>query len=327
MKSALLCVCAILFASAVSAQVDSNAILKELKRNRNKWRTFGLRTYKLKERQSCFCTPESLGPFDVTVVNDQITEVTFSADSNLPGSPNPNAKNFLLTIEGAFTRVEESVSKGVARATVKYDANFGYITNFFIDFDERIADEEQSFTFELLTPVGPVIPLPPVPTPPVVPVPPVIPVPVPTPSPKDPRANLTLKINRQKWKALGPKSYKYRLRRLCFCFGGFTGPFLITVKDGKIVDVVFEGEGPTPDNIDVPTIDGLFDIIEESIPTVDSITVEYDRKLGFPLNISIDRIKLAIDDEITYTAEIVEGQGVFDKFPGVGGPFKNKIGG
>lgn len=301
-------------------------LLNELQTNRLKWNKLGPSTYELQQTRQCFCPAEFRGPFVVSVVNDVKKSVVFAPDSDLSGQTPPDgALDFLFTVDGAFDFVEEALGQNPARVTVEYDSALSYITNFFIDRDLRIADEELGFEFKLLLSVTPpVVPIP-IPIPGPIPVPIPGPIPVPTPGPSPPRgipAALELRLNRKKWEAVGPKSYKYRLRRLCFCLPGFVGPFLITVKNGKVVDVVFEGQGSKPAELDVPTIDGLFDIIAKNLGKVAKITVKYDFALGFPTSIAIDRIALAIDDEITYTAELVEGgRGIFGKLPR-GKPFK-----
>ena len=52
-----------------------------------------------------------------------------------------------------------------------------------------------------------------------------------------------------------------------------------------------------------PTIDELFDFVEQAIDEdADELIVAYDQEFFFPTLISIDWIKMAIDDEISHTA-------------------------
>lgn len=117
--------------------------------NRAKWAATGITSYLLVEGISCFCPQEFRGPFDITVSNGAITAVSFSADSGLTGEPQRTGG--LLTIDEAFERLQGFLNRDrpVARLSVTYDDAQGYITSFSVDIDTRIADEEQSYSFEL----------------------------------------------------------------------------------------------------------------------------------------------------------------------------------
>jgi hypothetical protein len=52
-------------------------------------------------------------------------------------------------------------------------------------------------------------------------------------------------------------------------------------------------------NEQLMTIDGVFAYAGEAIRTADETTLTYDPLLGFPTMLSIDRIKLAMDDELS----------------------------
>lgn len=102
-----------------------------------------------------------------------------------------------------------------------------------------------------------------------------------------------LKKARAAWRGLGIRDYRMTVRRGCFCIGPFQNR--ITVRDGKPAGL--SGGlwyGPR-------TVPGMFKIIDEAIVRrVADIDVRYDNRLGYPAEVSIDYIALAVDDEITY---------------------------
>lgn len=170
--------------------IDKPALQKALNINKAKWEATGITEYILKQRVVCFCPVESTGPFDITVKQGVIQDVQYSSDSQLTGTPNRSNLS-LLTIKDAFQKIQDALNRNpaVASLSVEYDLKLGYITSFGIDFDLRIADEEQGSSFELLKilakgPTGPIIPVPPITLPSPVPsIPFPSPKPLPTPSP------------------------------------------------------------------------------------------------------------------------------------------------
>jgi hypothetical protein len=111
--------------------------------------------------------------------------------------------------------------------------------------------------------------------------------------------------NREKWEALGVKHYRFELTISCFCPFMDVIPVTVEVKDGKIVSMTDASGQPLKDEFaqtfeEAATVEGLFAIAEENIANADEIEVTYDAQYGFPASIVVDRIKLAVDDEISY---------------------------
>lgn len=110
---------------------------------------------------------------------------------------------------------------------------------------------------------------------------------------------------RQRWADEGGPRYELTLNRACFC----GGPLRVRLEvDGdEIVRTDLDTGEPVPQQFEAlfPDVPGLFDLIEEEIlrPAA-AVIVTYHGTLGYPLSISVDRIKNAIDDE--YTLTIVE---------------------
>lgn len=120
-----------------------------------------------------------------------------------------------------------------------------------------------------------------------------------------------LEANRERWSSLGPSSYTYALRRACFCGGEYIGPVRVTVVSDTVVERAYVESGepvPAVAGEAFPTVDGLFEfLIRVFDDGADQIDVTYDPRLGVPMEISIDFLEGAIDDELgIYVTEPVE---------------------
>ena len=111
-----------------------------------------------------------------------------------------------------------------------------------------------------------------------------------------------LRENRDKWRQHAPASYSYVLQRLCFCGGDMIRPVRIVVVNGERVSARYLAtDEAVPEEWlkFFPTMEGLFDTLEQAIRTADAIEVTYERTRGFPITAEIDYMERAIDDELT----------------------------
>jgi len=113
--------------------------------------------------------------------------------------------------------------------------------------------------------------------------------------------------------------YQIELSRLCFC--GFPGAFShlgLEVVEGQIVRAWEVGSGnevPRGFSSQFPTVTALFDLIAFEIAAKsDLIQVSYHPTHGAPMQIFIDRIRQAVDDEVSITIHLLEN-GVLDGTP------------
>jgi len=113
-----------------------------------------------------------------------------------------------------------------------------------------------------------------------------------------------LQAARLKWERTRPAAYTFTIARYCFCAPG-GGPVIVSVRDGVVESRTYAANGAAvaPAYAEYfPTIDGLFEVIEDARQRADAIDVTYDPAFGFPAVISIDYIRTSADDEITYRA-------------------------
>lgn len=114
--------------------------------------------------------------------------------------------------------------------------------------------------------------------------------------------------NRDKWNSLGVSHYTFELTISCFCPFFEVNPVTVEVKDGKIVSMTDASGQPLKAEFaqtfeEAATVEGLFAIAEENLANADEVEVTYDAQYGFPASIVVDRIKMAVDDEISYHVE------------------------
>jgi hypothetical protein len=117
-----------------------------------------------------------------------------------------------------------------------------------------------------------------------------------------------LNANRDKWDASGVSHYSFQLTISCFCPFMDIIPVSVEVKDGQIVSMTDAQGKPLADNFretfeKAATVEGLFAIAEENLSNADQVEVTYEAQYGFPTSIVVDRIKLAVDDEVSYYAD------------------------
>jgi len=114
---------------------------------------------------------------------------------------------------------------------------------------------------------------------------------------------------RAAWQAKAPAAYMYQFRRLCFCGPDVTRELVVEVIDGEVVSAVYVDDGlpSSPPLDEVPTIDDLFDEIQDAIDReAHQLNAEYDDELGYPVDVSIDYILEAVDEEMAFQVRAFE---------------------
>jgi outer membrane lipoprotein-sorting protein len=118
----------------------------------------------------------------------------------------------------------------------------------------------------------------------------------------------TFQQNQDKWEGQGINHYRFTVVLGCFCpFAGAEVTY--EVKDGQVVNETVKAASDRPDDPGrisefyqpFNTIEKVFEYVSKSMNEADETTIEYDSTYGFPTSISVDWIKLAIDDEMYLT--------------------------
>ena len=107
---------------------------------------------------------------------------------------------------------------------------------------------------------------------------------------------------RVQWAVANVTSYTFEVQRHCFCLDRYVRPMWIQVVDGVVVSAVYADDGThLPDEIEPPTVAGLFDEIQAAIDQdAHSVEASYHVDLGYPTDVSIDFIERAVDEEMAF---------------------------
>jgi hypothetical protein len=115
---------------------------------------------------------------------------------------------------------------------------------------------------------------------------------------------------RRTWTSQGIESYSFEVSQVCFCGPDVRGPLNVVVLQGQVASVTDAetGEPRTPNPVVPLTVEALFERVEDALDRdADGLEVTYDPQLGYPREIAIDFVEMAIDDEVTYTASDLAG--------------------
>ncbi len=109
----------------------------------------------------------------------------------------------------------------------------------------------------------------------------------------------------RRWETTRPASNSYSMQQrvVCFCVTGAT-PFQVTVTSGAVTRAV---NLTTGESMSVPlltifrTIDQLFTQAREGLKADGVVkSMAFDATLGYPTTLSLDPLRDAVDDEVTY---------------------------
>jgi len=123
-----------------------------------------------------------------------------------------------------------------------------------------------------------------------------------------------LSRNQSKWQDANISHYRFELTVGCFCPFRSQMPMTVEVQNGEIVSMIdVNGQAVSTDDpmsefiVKYATIDRLFSELEsDSVQKADKLTVSYDPTYGYPSEISIDFIELAMDDELYLSVSAFE---------------------
>ena len=127
---------------------DPDSFQATLLRYQDRWERSGITDYDYTGAWSCFCPQEYLAEVAVTVRGGVVTSVEFAGEEFTVVLPLPER---FVPVEELFALLQDAVRRNAARIEVSYDERYGYPTELFIDYDERMADEETRFVMRGFT--------------------------------------------------------------------------------------------------------------------------------------------------------------------------------
>lgn len=120
--------------------------------------------------------------------------------------------------------------------------------------------------------------------------------------PDDATTPEALDAARARWHGAGLDDYRFVYGVSCFCPEDVRGPFTITVRDGAVAEVLYQGRALDPADPRHPTLDALFETLAEAFDRdAASVRARYDDGLGFPASAYIDYEALAADEELGWS--------------------------
>jgi hypothetical protein len=109
---------------------------------------------------------------------------------------------------------------------------------------------------------------------------------------------------RARWDQVGPVSYDYDVRWVCFCGGPVGRWIVVSVRNSLVIQARYVDTGldVEPEFFSaIPTIPGLFDQVASIIEGDPyQFDVQYDPGDGHPTMLTVDRIHNAVDDEYSF---------------------------
>ena len=114
------------------------------------------------------------------------------------------------------------------------------------------------------------------------------------------------------WDEAGIDNYTYQLDVICFCIT-ISGRFQVTVENGEVVEVSSDTSPvdlESPDNFMTYDIEGLFKLMGQwGGQSPDAMLASFDLELGYPMEVRIDSMLNADDDELTFFVSDFQASG------------------
>lgn len=107
------------------------------------WAARGPESYTMTQTRGCFCPPEFVGPFEVTVRRGAVVSVRYNGAQ----VPSDRAR----TVEALFDLIADAYARDADDVQVAYHPTLGYPTQISIDYRAEVADDELSITVADLT--------------------------------------------------------------------------------------------------------------------------------------------------------------------------------
>jgi hypothetical protein len=122
--------------------------------------------------------------------------------------------------------------------------------------------------------------------------------------PEDDAQRDELEGARSRWEMVGPAAYRTTQTHVCFCGTEVRGPVVVRVSAAGTTRTYVSDGRTVPAHLEqfFPTVEGLFDEIEEALEQgADEVRVTYDPTTGAPLDVFIDYSERTADEEQGWT--------------------------
>lgn len=107
-----------------------------------------------------------------------------------------------------------------------------------------------------------------------------------------------LSVQRHRWDSAKVRDYQFTYRALCFC--AITDSVRVLVIADTVQSATVISSGQQLDRTFVPTVVGLFKIIDDALVAKRDVHATYDSQYGFPTQIELPGRPGFADDGATY---------------------------
>lgn len=114
---------------------------------RARWERAAIDDYTFELRRVCFCG--DIEPVRI-VVRDGVAVSYTVVETGEPLAA--ESRQWYPTVDGLFDFVAEAIERDAHRIDARYDDGRGYPIHLFVDYDERVADEEMGYEVSGFTP-------------------------------------------------------------------------------------------------------------------------------------------------------------------------------
>ena len=208
---------------------EASDITRALGEARVRWDALGLVDYEFRTNWVCFCLREFNAQVDLEVRDGVIVGGVYAPETGFTSAVD---LSLYETVKGLFDIITDAIVRDAHKITATYHPEYGYPESVFIDYDERIADEERGFAIQKLT------------------APELASTAVDELSEGDPPPadagtdEGQLAIAQLRWKALDISDYDVTMTLQCFCPFGVSKAADLKVRDGVITKGLTSMNGP-----------------------------------------------------------------------------------
>lgn len=112
----------------------------------SRWKAYGLVNYTIEQRRNCYCF---LGGDTIRVIvkNGELVDAVKLSDET---SLSPSERMWYKTIDQLFELAKGINKDSIAVFRIAFDAKYGFPTDFYVDPDSMMADEEYGYQNEKL---------------------------------------------------------------------------------------------------------------------------------------------------------------------------------
>jgi hypothetical protein len=151
MKTYLTAFALAILAFTAAAQQSNRAALAAA---RTAWRSAGLADYEYSYQKYCECHRDSPPETIVTVRAGAVVGVRHKMEGSTADVPAPRNLEYYWTIDGLLDLVDSALRGGAATVRASYDAQRGYPTQVYVDYDADFIGDELDVRVTSISPLA-----------------------------------------------------------------------------------------------------------------------------------------------------------------------------